>query len=185
MSLYKEQLILSMLDNKKNIITDISNIEVIIDENNTHKKKILSLPYDILKLFCSLCPILGLTCKELNALCPIKPNKYFYEKLSKWHLPIIYIYTGIPYYYYHFNVNCILPIIESKKFITLNISVPYDLVEIVKIFKYICENNIPYNDFKYKKELDDAIYSNKNSNSFIHMEKYDSIATSFLMYLYH
>ena len=181
MSSETDQITLSNIDN--DIIIDISTVEISINKNK--KTNIISLPYDIIFVFFSWCPILGLTCKEFNKLCPIKPNGYYYNKVSEWHMPIGYLFGGNIYYYYRISINRVLPIIESDKFRSLNIRVPDDLVEIKKVFKYVYENNIPFDDFKYKDALICAIRYQKKGLGYCNLEFYDSIIVSFLMNLYH
>ena len=103
----------------------------------TNKIKLLNLPKDILTLLCSIYPKLGLTCKTLYKLCPLKPPEYFYDnnknsknsKNSKNMISVSYFPTDIPsiptipYYYYQLDINHIVPIIESKKFQLLQVKV--------------------------------------------------------------
>ena len=172
-----DQLVLSNIDNDK--IIDVETTEI------PTKKNIILLPDDMLKILCSWCPILGLTCKQLNGLCPIKPNGYQYNKISEWHLPIKYLFGGVSYWYYCIDLNCILPIIESDKFRSLNINISNDLFEVRKAIKFVCEKNIPFDNFKYSDLLKRAIKNQQNESGFVHLEYYNSIVMSMLMYLYH
>jgi len=160
----------------------------------TNKIKLLNLPKDILTLLCSIYPKLGLTCKTLYNLCPPKPPEYFYDnnKYSKYMINISYFPTDIPniptipYYYYQLDINHIVPIIESKKFQLLQIKVPNDIVYVTNTFKYVYENNISIEHFKYKYELKLALKDHLGEKqNFIHLDKFDSLTMSFLMYLYH
>ena len=152
------------------------------------KIELLKLPLDILIKFCSEYPILGTTCKTLYKLCPTKPIDYYYNKISEYHTSITYVpdFPKIQYHYYHIDIDFLNPIIESTAFRTLNIHVPNDIIVLNKFFRYIYENNISIDKFKYRTPLTRALKSHEgDKKDFKHLEKFDSLALSFLMYLYH
>jgi hypothetical protein len=147
---------------------------------------ILNLPDDILIFICSLQPKLGLTCKKLNILCPIKPKECTYDKINEYYVAksILCQKNNILFWYYEFNANIFTDLLKSTKFKLLNITVQSDITELSTYIKYIIENDVNFTKFTFQNELKCAINNQKNGG-FIHMEKYNSIIMSMLMYMYH
>lgn len=154
-----------------------------------------NIPIDILVILCSMQPILGLTCKKLNNICPKKPPGTTYNKESDYdevieYTPPNFHIKNTVYYYYRFNINYFNGLIESDKYRTLNITCGKDTYELGLFFTHIANNLHKYNQFidrfKYKNELQNTINAHSNGNKlFTHLNNIDSIATAFLMYLYH
>jgi hypothetical protein len=154
------------------------------------KNYIFNLPNELLLEICSIVSILGLTCKKLNALCPIKPINCKYNKqLPYYTIPkSIKPQTqngliNIDFWYWEFNVNTYNELLESNSFRRLEISTIHpDFITIRNHIEYMLIKNINYDNFKYKKELDFAISCSGFTQI---LDKYANITMCMLFYLYH
>jgi hypothetical protein len=148
---------------------------------------ILDLPLDILYKFCGDSPILGLTCKKFNSLCPIKPYNTAYNQ-NETTIDYIIINGCVPYYYYiNFDFRPLNSLITSQNVQDLNIS-----EEIINnmwyYIKQILDNNnknILLKNWEYKYIFMNIEKDHKNKLLFKQMTFEYSFIMSFIMTLYH
>ena len=162
---------------------------LIINKNKSQKKNkqfsLLDLKLDILIRLCSENPILGLTCKQLYSLCPIKPpnTRYNYNPHILYTLPIQINYNNIIFHYYTLDYKILdelNELIESENIKNLKT----DNEEFEKLKYHIDKiNNFPnkelIKDWKYKNTYTIAYNMHSGGRKTFHCV--DDVITSFIM----